>query len=67
MVINMVIAEKSPPFGMILFVLKGVAPADTTMGDIFRASVPYLFIDCFVMAIILAFPSLVMWLPNILS
>lgn len=67
MVVNMVMAEKSPPFGMILFVLKGVSPPDTTMEDIFRASVPYLLLDGIVMAVMLASPSLVLWLPNLLK
>ncbi len=66
-VFNMVIAEKSPPFGMILFVLKGVASPDVTMGDIFRESVPYLFLDCIVLIIMFSFPALMLWLPNVMG
>ncbi len=35
----------SPPFGITLFVMKGVAPQDTKMGDIYKAALPFLACD----------------------
>jgi tripartite ATP-independent transporter DctM subunit len=64
MLLNMEMATTSPPFGMSLFVMKGVAPPDTTMGDIYLASLPFLGCDLIVMVIMIAFPALVLWLPN---
>ena len=32
----------SPPFGAALFVMKAVAPKGTTMGDIYRAALPFM-------------------------
>jgi tripartite ATP-independent transporter DctM subunit len=51
----------SPPFGAGLFVMKGVAPPDTTMNDIYRAAVPFLICDVLAILIVLAFPIIVSW------
>ena len=56
-------AVTSPPFGFSLFVMKGVAPSDTTMGDIYKAALPFLGLDLIAMAFIIAFPTLALWLP----
>ncbi|MFC2067609.1 TRAP transporter large permease subunit [Chloroflexota bacterium] len=61
--LNVVMAVISPPFGLDLFVMQGVAPADTTMGDIYKAGLPFLGCDLIVMVLIIAFPQLVLWLP----
>ncbi len=66
MLLNIEMATTSPPFGMNLFVMKGVAPPDTTMGDIFRAALPFLGCDAVVMALMIAFPVLTLWLPGIM-
>ena len=51
----------SPPFGAGLFVMKGVAPPDTTMNDIYRAAVPFLICDVLAILIVLVFPVIVSW------
>ena len=51
----------SPPFGAGLFVMKGVAPPDTTMSEIYRAAVPFLICDVLAILIIMAFPVIVTW------
>ena len=67
MLINIEMATTSPPFGLALFVMRGVAPPDTTMGDIYRAALPFLYCDVIAMALIMAFPGLTGWLPNLIS
>jgi TRAP-type mannitol/chloroaromatic compound transport system permease large subunit len=62
--INMEIGMLSPPFGFVLFTMKGVAPAGTTMGDVFRACVPFLILNLVAMLVILLFPSIATWLPS---
>jgi tripartite ATP-independent transporter DctM subunit len=62
--INMEVGLLSPPFGMSLFVMKGVAPRDTTMADIIRSAMPFLYLDILAMALIIAFPGLVLWFPG---
>ena len=37
----------TPPFGVTLFVMKGVAPPEITMADIWRAVTPYVIVDIF--------------------
>jgi tripartite ATP-independent transporter DctM subunit len=59
--LNIECAFITPPFGMNLFVMKGVAPADTTMTDIYSAVTPMVLINCLTMALMLVFPSIVLW------
>jgi len=66
MLLNMEMATTSPPFGLSLFVMKGVAPPDTTMGDIYKGALPFLGCDVIAIALMLAFPILVLWLPSMM-
>ena len=66
MLINIQLGMLSPPFGMSLFVMKGVAPPDTTMGDVYRAALPFFALNLVGMAFIIAFPSLALWLPGLM-
>lgn len=66
MLINMEMANTTPPFGLLLFVMKGVAPKDTTMGDIYKAGIPFLICDAAVMALVMIFPQLALFLPGLL-
>jgi TRAP-type C4-dicarboxylate transport system permease large subunit len=63
--ITLEIAAISPPFGLVLFVMKGVAPKDVAMGDIYRAALPYIVCNIIVLAIMIAFPALALWLPGL--
>lgn len=56
----------SPPYGLSLFVMKGVAPSDTTMGDVYRAALPFLGIDLIALALVIAFPIIALWLPGLM-
>jgi tripartite ATP-independent transporter DctM subunit len=67
MLLNMEMATTSPPFGLVLFVMKGVAPPGTTMGDIYKAGLPFLACDAVAMAFMMAFPGLVLWLPGLMQ
>jgi tripartite ATP-independent transporter DctM subunit len=62
--LNIEMATTSPPFGLCLFVMKGVAPSNTTMGDIYRAALPFLACDLAAMILIMVFPELALWLPH---
>jgi tripartite ATP-independent transporter DctM subunit len=58
MLVNLETALMTPPFGLLLFIMKGVAPADTTFIHIYRAAMPYVVINCVVMGLLMAFPRL---------
>lgn len=64
--INIEVAGISPPFGMSLFVMKGVAPSDTTMTDIYQAALPFVGLSLLAMALIMIFPKLALWLPSLM-
>jgi len=66
MLLNMEMGAVSPPFGLSLFVMKSVAPADTTMGDVYRSIMPYLGCDLIVMALLIVFPIITFILPNLM-
>ena len=53
----------TPPVGMNLFVLKTTAP-DIRMIDLWRGVLPFVAADVVRVAIIIAFPAIVLWLPN---
>jgi len=56
----------TPPFGMILFVVKGLAPPEVTMMDVYKAGFPFLACDLVVVILLLAFPGLCLWLPGLM-
>lgn len=66
MLLNLELATLSPPFGLSLFVMKGIAPADTTIMDIYEAAMPYVGINILVMALMMLFPQIVLWLPGMM-
>jgi tripartite ATP-independent transporter DctM subunit len=56
----------TPPFGVTLFVMKGVAPPDVTMGDIWRAVTPYVIVDILCIALIMAMPGIATVVTNLM-
>jgi tripartite ATP-independent transporter DctM subunit len=64
--LNVQMGALSPPYGLILFVMKGVAPPHIKMADIYKAVYPILGLDLLVMAIMIAFPQVVLWLPGLM-
>ena len=59
------ISFTTPPFGLLLFVMKGVAPKDTTMREIYGSSVPYMACSMLLVALLILFPQLALWLPGL--
>jgi tripartite ATP-independent transporter DctM subunit len=66
MILNMEIAIQTPPYGFALFYLKGVAPPDITMMDIYKSIGPFLAIKFLVLILCMALPDIITWLPNLL-
>ena len=64
--INMELATISPPYGLVLFTMKGVAP-NYTMKDIFKASIPFNVLDVLALALVMIFPGIALWLPHLLK
>jgi tripartite ATP-independent transporter DctM subunit len=57
----------TPPFGLLLFTMRGVAPPSITMGQIFRAVIPYVIMGLLVLALVIVYPPVATWLPEALS
>ena len=64
--LSLEISFTTPPFGLLLFVMKGVSPPNTSMGEIYRAAIPYILCSMALVALLIAFPELVTALPNML-
>ena len=62
--INMEMATISPPDGLVLYTMKAVAP-QYSMGQIYRASIPFVIIDVIAMALVMVFPQISLYLPSI--
>lgn len=54
----------TPPFGLLVFVVKGAVPEDVSIGEVFRGAVPYWLLIVLAGVIILAVPGIVTFLPN---
>lgn len=65
--VNLQTSFLTPPFGFSLFYLKGVAPPEVTTGHLYRGIIPFIIIQLIGLAIVVAFPETVSWLPNLLS
>ncbi len=64
LVVRMVeIGLMTPPVGLNVFVLKGVAPG-VSMGDIFRGCGWFVFVDIINVAILLSFPAIILLIPT---
>ena len=56
----------TPPFGMLLFTMKSVAPRFITMSQVFGAVTPYVVLGLLMLALVALFPALATWLPSVL-
>ncbi|HTS53264.1 MAG TPA: TRAP transporter large permease subunit [Burkholderiales bacterium] len=63
--LNMQVSYLSPPFGPAAFYLKGVAPKDITLDDIFGAIWPFILLQVLILIIVVSFPQLALWLPSL--
>ncbi len=65
MLIAMEISLLTPPFGLLLFVMKGVAPPDIRVSQVYRAALPFIGLELIVMVFLIIFPAAALWLPNL--
>jgi TRAP-type mannitol/chloroaromatic compound transport system permease large subunit len=54
----------TPPFGWALFYLKGVAPPEVEIKDIYKGVVPFIAMQGVALFLVFYFPSLSLWLPK---
>lgn len=56
----------TPPFGMLLFTMKSVAPRSITMAQVYVAVTPYVLFGVLMLGAVLLFPPIATWLPRVL-
>lgn len=64
MIINILIAVQTPPYGFALFYIKGIAPSDVSMGEIYKSVTPFILVNLSVLIICMIFPEIILWLPT---
>lgn len=67
MLLTLEIGMVTPPFGLGLFVMLGVAPRGTTLGDVAKAAAPYVVCDLILFALLVVFPSIALFLPGLMA
>ena len=68
-VLLLVVLEVSlttPPFGLLLFVMKGVAPPQITLRQIYVAAGPFIALELLVLILVVVYPALATWLPDLI-
>lgn len=55
----------TPPIGLNLYVIKGVAP-DISLNDIIRGALPFVFVEAIAILLLILFPAIALWLPGIM-
>lgn len=60
------IAYMTPPFGYNLFLMKAMAPPEIGLRDIYQSIIPFVLIMIFALGIVLTFPQIALWLPELI-
>lgn len=58
------IAYMTPPFGYNLFLMRAMAPKEISLTDIYRSIIPFVFVMTFTLILIMIFPQIALWLPD---
>ncbi len=65
--LNLQTSFLTPPFGFSLFYLKAVAPPEIRIQDIYRGIIPFVMIQILTLILLILFPKLVTWLPDLMD
>ena len=65
--VNMSVGMKSPPFGLCVFVMQGIAPPGITTMDVYKSVTPFILLDLVAIGILILFPQITTVLPNMMG
>ncbi len=65
-ILSMQSAYLTPPFGYNLFYMRSVAPPEITIGDIYKAALPFVALQILGLVLVVTFPQIALWLPGLL-
>jgi tripartite ATP-independent transporter DctM subunit len=57
----------TPPFGLLLYIMLGIAPPGTTLFRVAAAAFPYLVCDAILIGLLIAFPAIALYLPGLMN
>ncbi len=64
--VNLQTSFLTPPFGFALFYMKGVAPPEVRIQQIYKGIIPFVLLQLTGLGLIMAFPDIALWLPRVL-
>ncbi len=62
--VNLQTSFLTPPFGFALFYMKGVAPPEVRIQQIYRGIIPFVMLQLIGLGLVISFPEIAMWLPR---
>lgn len=65
--ITMEIAVLTPPVGLNLYVIQGIAPESVSIGDVTKGCLPFIAALILMVAALIAWPELALWLPRVMA
>ena len=65
--VNLQTSFLTPPFGFSLFYLKAVAPRSIKIQQIYRGVIPFVVMQLLTLTLIVTFPQIALWLPNLMD
>ena len=68
-VMMLIVLEMSlctPPLGLLIFVMQGIASKGTKLSTIYASVTPFILLELLVLGLIMAFPIITSWLPSLL-
>lgn len=60
-------SQTTPPFGLLLYIMLGVAPKGTTLFQVAAAAFPFLLCDAILLILLMLFPAIALYLPNLMG
>jgi tripartite ATP-independent transporter DctM subunit len=60
-------SQTTPPFGLLLYIMLGVAPRGTTLFQVASAAFPFLVCDAVLLGLLMLFPKLALYLPSLMK
>lgn len=64
--VNLQTSFLTPPFGFALFYMKGVAPPEVKIQQIYKGIIPFVLLQLTGLGLVIAFPEIALWLPRLL-
>ncbi|AVI61292.1 C4-dicarboxylate ABC transporter permease [Halomonas sp. GFAJ-1] len=57
----------TPPLAPAIFYLRAITPPEVTLRHMYRGVVPFIMAQLIVLALVLAFPQIALWLPDVMG